>query len=36
VERNGFIASMLAGAALDGRGYTYFGPRAYGGYIRVD
>ena len=29
VERNGFIEAMLSGTLLHGRGYEYFGPRAY-------
>ncbi len=29
VEFNGFIHAMLTGTALENRGYTYFGPRAY-------
>jgi hypothetical protein len=29
VERNGFIEAMLSGTPLHGRGYEYFGPRAY-------
>jgi hypothetical protein len=29
VERNGFIQSMFSGTPLEGRGYEYFGPRAY-------
>jgi hypothetical protein len=29
VERNGFIHAMLAGTEAEGRGYEYFGPRAY-------
>lgn len=33
VERNGFIESMLSGTPLHGRGYEYFGPRAYGRWI---
>lgn len=30
VERNGFIHSVLCGTRYDGRGYRYFGKRAYG------
>ena len=33
VERNGFIHAMLAGTPLEGRGYEYFGPRAYDAWI---
>ena len=33
VERNGFIQSMISGTALEGRGYTYFGARAYTNWI---
>jgi hypothetical protein len=29
VELNGFIHAMVTGTALENRGYTYFGPRAY-------
>jgi hypothetical protein len=29
VERNGFIESLLSGTPEDGRGYRYFGTRAY-------
>ena len=29
VERNGFIHSMVSGTPDEGRGYEYFGPRAY-------
>lgn len=29
VERNGFIEAMLSGTPLHGRGYEYFGSRAY-------
>jgi len=29
VERNGFIYAMLCGTPREGRGYEYFGPRAY-------
>jgi hypothetical protein len=36
VERNGFIQSMLSGTALEGRGYEYFGPRAYGPWIQAE
>lgn len=30
VERNGFIHALLAGTPADGKGYVYFGERAYG------
>ena len=33
VERNGFIQAMVSGTALEGRGYTYFGARAYTNWI---
>lgn len=33
VERNGFIQAMLAGTSGEGRGYEYFGPRAYTNWI---
>ena len=33
VERNGFIESLLSGTKLEGRGYRYFGPRAYSRFI---
>ena len=33
VERNGFIHALLAGTRLEGRGYEYFGARAYEGWI---
>ena len=29
VERNGFIEAMSSGTPLHGRGYEYFGPRAF-------
>ena len=29
VERNGFIHGMLSGTVLEGRGYDFWGPRAY-------
>jgi hypothetical protein len=29
VEKNGFIQSLLSGTRQEGRGYLYFGPRAY-------
>ncbi len=34
VERNGFIHSMVSGTTNEGRGYEYFGPRAYSKWIR--
>ena len=34
VEWNGFIEGLLSGTALEGRGYEYLGPRAYGDYLR--
>ncbi|MCX6890692.1 MAG: hypothetical protein WCL11_05325 [Verrucomicrobiota bacterium] len=36
VERNGFIHSILSGTADEGKGYEYFGPRAYAQWIRAD
>ena len=36
VERNGFIHSMLSGTSLEGHGYEYFGPRAYGRWIQTE
>ena len=36
VERNGFIHAMLAGTPLEGRGYGYFGPRAYEAWIEEE
>jgi hypothetical protein len=33
VERNGFIHSMVSGTRYEKRGYTYFGERAYSGFI---
>jgi hypothetical protein len=33
VERNGFIHCMVAGTAEEGKGYEYFGPRAYAQWI---
>lgn len=35
VERNGFIQSLLAGTAEEGKGYEYFGARAYSAWIGV-
>jgi len=34
VERNGFIHSMVSGTPNEGRGYEYFGPRAYSKWIQ--
>jgi len=34
VERNGFIHSMVCGTTNEERGYTYFGERAYGRWIK--
>ena len=36
VERNGFIHSMVSGTANEGKGYEYFGERAYGKWIQDD
>lgn len=36
VERNGFIESLLAGTERAGVGYTYFGDRAYRGFVRAE
>jgi hypothetical protein len=33
VEWNGFIHSMLTGTPMEGKGYQYLGPRAYGEFI---
>jgi hypothetical protein len=33
VELNGFIHSILSGTRYENKGYTYFGERAYSGYI---
>ena len=33
VERNGFIQSIVSGTRYEGRGYTYFGDRAYTNWI---
>jgi hypothetical protein len=33
VERNGFIHCMVAGTAEEGKGYEYYGPRAYNQWI---
>lgn len=34
VEKNGFIDSVLAGTRKEGRGYQFWGPRAYSEYIQ--
>ena len=34
VERNGFIQALLAGTADEGKGYEYFGERAYTNWIQ--
>ena len=34
VEKNGFIDSSLTGTRLEGRGYQFWGPRAYSEYIQ--
>ena len=36
VERNGFIHSMVSGTTNEGKGYEYFGPRAYSKWIQPD
>ncbi|HOX56691.1 MAG TPA: hypothetical protein PLC99_07350 [Verrucomicrobiota bacterium] len=36
VERNGFIHSMVSGTTNEGKGYQYFGPRAYSPWIRAE
>lgn len=36
VERNGFIQALLAGTAEEGKGYEYFGARAYAAWIEPD
>jgi len=36
VERNGFIHSMVTGTSNEGKGYEYFGPRAYSKWIQPD
>lgn len=36
VERNGFIHAMLTGTPLEGKGYEYFGDRAYEQWIESD
>jgi hypothetical protein len=36
VERNGFIHSMVTGTPNEGKGYEYFGPRAYSKWIQPE
>ena len=36
VERNGFIHAMVAGTPNEGKGYDYFGERAYTRWIVKD
>jgi hypothetical protein len=36
VERNGFIHSMVSGTPIEGKGYEYFGPRAYSKWIQPE
>ncbi len=36
VERNGFIHAMLLGTPLEGRGYEYFGERAYTRWMQTE
>jgi hypothetical protein len=36
VERNGFIHSMVSGTPEEGKGYEYFGPRAYSKWIQAE
>lgn len=36
VELNGFIQSMMSGTPLEGKGYRYFGPRAYERWIQSE
>jgi len=36
VERNGFIQALVAGTAEEGRGYEYFGGRAYTVWIQAE
>lgn len=36
VERNGFIHSVISGTTNEGKGYEYFGPRAYSQWIRAE
>ena len=35
VELNGFIHTLLFGTPNEGKGYEYFGPRAYTNYIQA-
>ncbi len=34
VDKNGFIEGMLSGTRLEGKGYQFWGPRAYSKYIQ--
>jgi hypothetical protein len=36
VERNGFIHAMLIGTPFEGKGYEYFGKRAYSPFIQIE
>ncbi|MDB6124777.1 MAG: hypothetical protein JWQ71_3770 [Pedosphaera sp.] len=36
VERNGFIHGMVSGTTNEGKGYVYFGPRAYTNWIAAE
>jgi len=36
VERNGFVHSMVTATPNEGKGYEYFGPRAYSQWIQPD
>ena len=36
VERNGFIHCLVCGTAKEGKGYEYFGPRAYSKWIQAE
>ena len=36
VERNGFIHSMVSGTTNEGKGYEYFGPRAYTKWVQAE
>jgi hypothetical protein len=36
VERNGFIHCMVSGTPDEGKGYEYFGPRAYSNWIQPE
>jgi hypothetical protein len=36
VERNGFIHCMVSGTTSEGKGYEYFGPRAYSHWILAE